>query len=74
MNSPKRWDLQIDPSVYRVLRKTPRLDVERLLIAIRLLPENPYFGDIQKMKGEIALGGAVLVLIAYFIGSRLLSV
>ena len=52
MNSSKSWDLQIDPGVFKVLKKIPRHDAENLLIAIRLLPKNPYFGDIQKMKGE----------------------
>ncbi|MBI2639375.1 MAG: type II toxin-antitoxin system RelE/ParE family toxin [Candidatus Sungbacteria bacterium] len=52
MNSSKGWDLQIDSSVFRAFKKIPRSDIENLLVAIRLLPENPYFGDIQKMKGE----------------------
>lgn len=52
MNSSENWDLQIDPSVFKVLRKIPRHDAETLLAVIRLLPTDPYFGDIQKMKGE----------------------
>lgn len=52
MNSSENWDLQIDPNVFKALRKIPRHDVEALLAVIRLLPADPYFGDIQKMKGE----------------------
>lgn len=52
MNSSKSWDLQVDPGVLRVLKKVPRPDADNILVAIRLLPENPYWGDIQKMKGE----------------------
>ncbi len=51
MNSPKNWDLQVDLSVYKELNKAPRQNAEAILEVIRLLPENPYFGDIQKMKG-----------------------
>jgi len=52
MNSPRNWDLEVDDSVYKWLKKIPRQDAEVILEVIRLLPENPYFGDIQKMKGE----------------------
>jgi len=51
MSLSKSWDLQVDPSVFRILKRTPRRDAEVLLEVIRLLPTNPYFGDIQKMKG-----------------------
>jgi len=50
--SQESWDLQIDPGVFKVLKKFPRKDVEAILYAIRLFPIDPYFGDIQKMKGE----------------------
>ena len=52
MNSPKSWDLQIDPSVLKTLKKIPRQNAEVILNVIHLLPLNPYFGDIQKIKGE----------------------
>lgn len=52
MDSPKSWDLQIDPGVFKILKRIPRRDVEIILQLIRLLPVNPYFGDIQKMKNE----------------------
>lgn len=52
MNSSKSWDLQVDPGIFKNLEKLPRYDAEVLLNVIRLLPANPYFGDIQKMKGE----------------------
>lgn len=52
MNLPKNWDLQIDSSVFKILKRIPRRDVGIILEIIRLLPINPYFGDIQKMKGK----------------------
>lgn len=52
MNSSKNLDLEIDPSVFKTLKKVPRRDAEVILGAIHFLPVNPYFGDIQKMKGE----------------------
>ena len=48
----ENWDLQIDPSVFKALKKLPRHNAEVILEVIRLLPADPYFGDIQKMKGE----------------------
>jgi len=53
MSLPANWDLQVDPDVLRVLKKLPRHYAEVILEVIRLLPVDPYFGDIQKMKGEI---------------------
>lgn len=52
MTLSKNWDLQVDPSVLKALQKIPRHDREALLAIIKLLPTNPYFGDVQKMKGE----------------------
>ncbi len=52
MDSSKNWDLHIDSSVFKILKRMPRRDAEVILRVIRLLPINPYFGDIQKMKGE----------------------
>ncbi len=52
MNSFESWSLQIDPVVFKTLRKIPRDDGETLLAIIKLLPADPYLGDIQKMRGE----------------------
>lgn len=52
MDLSKNWDLEIDPNIFKTLRKIPQRDAEGILEVIRLLPANPYFGDIQKMKGE----------------------
>ena len=52
MNSPKSWGLEVDPGVFKTLKKIPRRDAGVILAVIRLLPANPYFGDIQKMKDE----------------------
>lgn len=52
MNSSKNWDLEIDPGIFKMLEKMPHHNAEKILGVIRLLPLDPYFGDIQKMKGE----------------------
>lgn len=52
MNSSRGWGLQVDPSVLKFLEKIPRHDADAILEIIKLLPTDPYFGDIQKMRGE----------------------
>lgn len=46
------WDLQVNSVVFKNLKNIPRHYVGAILGVIKLLPLNPYFGDIQKMKGE----------------------
>lgn len=52
MNLSINWVLQIDNIVYKFLEKIPRKDAERILIAVNNLSNDPFFGDIKKMKGE----------------------
>ncbi len=52
MRSPEHWTLQIDPDVLKTARTIPHHDAEKILHAIKLLPLNPYYGDIQKMKKQ----------------------
>lgn len=52
MDLSKNWDLEIDPSILKTLKRIPQRDARGVIEVIRLLPANPYFGDIQKMKGE----------------------
>ena len=52
MNSSRNWGLEINPSVFKFLKKIPRSNAEELLKVIKFLPVDPYFGDIQKMRGE----------------------
>lgn len=52
MNSDRNWVLEVDPRIYKFLSKIPRGDAERILFAITKLQDNPYTGDIEKMKGE----------------------
>ena len=51
MPSPEPWVLRIDPSVSQELEEIPKSDAKRVLQTIKGLPLNPYYGDIQKMKG-----------------------
>lgn len=52
MNLKTIWVLQIDPSVSKTLKKIPLNYTKRIITAIETLPENPFTGDIQKMKDE----------------------
>lgn len=52
MNLSGNWDLQIDPGVFKTLRKIPRHYAKTILGIIRFLSLDPYSGDVQKMKGE----------------------
>ena len=51
MRLSENWDLQIDPDALKSLEKIPHDSAGALLRVIKLLPGNPYFGDIRKMKG-----------------------
>lgn len=52
MSSKTNWVLQTDRSVYKFLAKIPKADAEHILEVMESLGGNPFFGDIQKMKGE----------------------
>lgn len=52
MNSEKNWKLQIDPTIFKSLKKLTIKDREKILSAIGELEINPYLGDIQKIKNE----------------------
>ena len=52
MGSSRNWDLEIDPSVFQELKKIPRHYTEGILRIVKLLPDDPYYGDIRKMKGK----------------------
>ncbi len=52
MNSNGAWQLLVKESVLKTLSRFPHKTRARLERAINLLPQNPYAGDIEKMKGE----------------------
>lgn len=52
MNLKTNWVLQIDPQVLKTLKKIPGSFAKRIVATIESLPDNPYGGDIQKMKDE----------------------
>ena len=52
MNLSANWELKIDDVVFKMLQKIPTKNREALLSAIKFLPMNPYYGDLQKMQGE----------------------
>lgn len=52
MNLKTNWVLQIDPQVPKTLKKIPSSYAKRIVTTIESLPDNPYSGDIQKMKDE----------------------
>ena len=52
MNLEKKWELKIDSGVYKDLSKFPKNYSEKILGVIFSLKDNPYVGDIEKIKGE----------------------
>ena len=52
MSSSVNWDLQIDDGVFKSLKKLSQRNAGEILVVIKLLPVDPYFGDVQKMKGQ----------------------
>lgn len=52
MNSNTNWELHIDDKVYKVLKKIPQSETKKITQAIRALPDNPYAGDLRKVRGE----------------------
>ena len=52
MNSPEKWELKVDPSIWKVLKKFPKKNAATLTESILLLPVDPYAGDIRKLGGK----------------------
>lgn len=52
MNSRKDWELRVDKSVEKILKKLPKQDRTRVCLNLGLLGANLFSGDIQKMKGR----------------------
>ena len=52
MSLNQNWELKIDKVIFKKLSRLPKKDVERIFITIEFLSQNPYFGDIEKIKGE----------------------
>ena len=52
MNSQEKWNLQVDPSVNRQLKRFPVHDSRTISVTILGMSRNPYVGELQKMKGE----------------------
>lgn len=52
MSSNKSWGFRVDGKVHKELKKIPKPIAGRIVQAIETLPENPYVGDIEKIKGE----------------------
>ena len=74
----KDWVLQIDPRIFRELRKFPGKDQGRILSIIEKLPSDPFYGDIQKMKKEINVWrrrfGSYRIFYELILGSKVIYV
>ncbi|MBI2630606.1 type II toxin-antitoxin system RelE/ParE family toxin [Candidatus Nomurabacteria bacterium] len=46
------WVLQTDNSIKKFCAKISKSDARRIIETIESLEDNPFFGDIQKMKDE----------------------
>lgn len=52
MNSEKGWILEVKDDIWKKAARFPIKDRKRISEVIEKLPDNPYAGDIEKMKGE----------------------
>jgi len=46
------WKLKIAKRASKEMKRIPKKDAKRLLFVLEKLTENPYQGDIEKVKGE----------------------
>lgn len=46
------WNVKVAGRVLKDAKKFPKKDVQRLLFVIEEMGNNPYRGDVQKIKGE----------------------
>mgnify|MGYP001614359493 FL=1 len=46
------WNVKIAKRVLKEIKKIPKKDASRLLFVLEEISENPYRGDIEKIKGE----------------------
>ena len=46
------WEIKIAKRVLREMKRIPKKDAKRLLFVLEEFRENPYQGDIEKIKGE----------------------
>ena len=46
------WGIRIAKRVGKRMKKFPYDDQKRILMALEEIPNNPYFGDIEKIAGE----------------------
>jgi len=47
-----KWNVKIAKRVLKEIKKFPKKDVNYILFALEEIVKNPYYGDIEKMKGE----------------------
>ena len=52
MSLNANWELRVRERVYKDIASFPREARERITAVIESLSDNPYAGDIEKMKGE----------------------
>lgn len=52
MNLNISWELKVRDKVFKILSKFPKQERIHLVEVIDILPNDPYVGDIEKMKGE----------------------
>ena len=46
------WEVRLVKRAAKEIKRIPKKDAKRLLFVLEELAENPYQGDIEKIKGE----------------------
>ncbi len=52
MNLRKNWELKIDSSVLKSMKKIPHEYMKKIDSVLDVLSTSPYFGDVRKIKGK----------------------
>ena len=47
------WNLRVAKRAQKELKRLPPKDQSRILAALRQMSENPFFGDIAPLKGQL---------------------
>ena len=52
MNLKRNWDLKTKRHVFKTLDRMPSKDAVEVLVAIKSLANNPFWGDVKKLRND----------------------
>lgn len=51
----ENWDYRLSHKAVKNLQRLPQKDKERIIAAIEQMKNNPFFGDVKSIQGEMGL-------------------